>query len=124
MTKITKVERKKESEEKPEKWIGQPVYKHRFVASLQDATQSNLYYDFIKSNSLAEIKKKSEREIANAFNEDGMDIGVLITDREGWFVSYRYNLPAIAIVEVNDKGKNEIVNDVETRIKSWVKDKS
>jgi hypothetical protein len=117
-----------EAEEKPKKKrkeseLGPPVYKYRFVASLQDAKKSNLYREFVESNTLTEIKKKSEKEVAAAFKEDGMDLGVLVMDREGWFTTYRYNLPAQANVEKDHKGNVKITNDTETRIKSWVKDK-
>ena len=115
-------------EEKPRKKLkeselGPPVYKSRYVASLQDTKESNLYRDFAESNTLTEIKKKSEKEVAEAFKDDGLDLGVLVMDREGWFTTYRYNLPAQAIVERDHKGKVKITNDTETRIKSWVKDK-
>jgi hypothetical protein len=117
-----------EAEEKPRKpkkesELGPPVYKYRYVASLQDTKESNLYRDFAEANTLTEIKKKSEKEVADAFKEDGLDLGVLVMDREGWFTTYRYNLPAQAIVDRDHKGKVKITNDIETRIKSWVKDK-
>tara|TARA_Y100000034_G_scaffold43496_3_gene53099 strand:- start:24324 stop:24689 length:366 start_codon:yes stop_codon:yes gene_type:complete len=121
MAKIKVVKKDKPKEE--EKDFGPPTYKYRYVASLQDAKESSLFRDFAESNKLTDIKKKSEKEVADAFKEDGLDLGVLVMDRDGWFTVYRYNLPSHAEIERDHKGKIKIVNDIETRIKSWVKEK-
>lgn len=117
------IEEEEPKKKKSDKWIGPPTYKYRYVASLQDTKELNLYHDFVQSNTLTEIKKKSEKEVADAFKEDGLDLGVLVVDRESWFDTYRYNLPAQPEVGKDHKGKVKVVNDTTTRIKSWVKDK-
>lgn len=128
--KVTKPQKKqaevepeeKKSKKRSDKWIGPPTYKYRYTASLQDTKDPNLYREFAQSNTLADIKKRAEKEVADCLAED-LDLGVLVLDREGWFVTYRYNLVEPPIVERDRHGHNKVVNDIETRIKSWVKDK-
>jgi hypothetical protein len=134
MSKIRKVSKKpvEEVEEevvkKPKKKlkeseIGPPVYKNRFIAAIQDAKELSMYRHFSEANTLTEIKKISEKEVADALKEDKIDVGVLVMDREGWFTAYRYNLCPQTVTERDHKGKIKMTDDAETRIKSWVKDK-
>lgn len=116
-------ENKPKVEMKYDPETGLPAYDFRFVASLQDKDNPNLYRDFAESNTLADIKKKSEKEVEKQAKK-GLDLGVLVTDREGWFLSYRYNLTESPKVEKDHRGNSKIVNDIETRVKSWVKDGS
>lgn len=115
---------KKTSKKKPSKneAEGIPTYKNRYVASIQDGKENSRFYDFAESNSLSEIKQRCEKEVADSLKQ-GLNLGALILDRKEWFTYYRYNLPELPVIEAT-KGVKKVINDIETRVKSWVKDKN